>query len=129
MVFGKWPPWELKNSTCLNSNRTSIYFKPYILNSRDKFFLWKCSKYLKSILSTGTVRRLLIFRCMENSRPRSNFPTYVQDRSCIVSKNLLANCFRNCRKRNDWAENYRGFNKIFSRRFLMIEFYGILLLS
>ena len=24
----------------------------------------------------------------------------------LVSKNLLTNCFRNCPKRNDWAENY-----------------------
>ena len=22
VMFGKWPPWEVKNSVCLNSNKT-----------------------------------------------------------------------------------------------------------
>ena len=38
VVFSKEPLREVKNSVCLNPNKTQIYFQPYIFNSRDKMF-------------------------------------------------------------------------------------------
>ena len=50
-----------RNSVCLNSNKTYIYFKTQILYSRDILF----NKELKLTLSSDRMMLDIIFRCLE----------------------------------------------------------------